>query len=295
MQVHKETIDKIPNALPNRNSVEIEIYGMEGIPQGDVREHETKKNDKPSSATINISSSTINKNSLQSSVTTPNLMPPPHLIRPPPGLPPPFMMPPMPGMPFPPIPTNLANLPPLPRPPIDLNINNPPPLFPAAINNLTSSTTLNNNDLNKITKSAGDLVNNKQMVTTNGTNSTTTTTAAVSNLIIQPANGKIIHPEEDISLEEHRGRQAKYSKIKSISSITNVVPNVILQNYMNHHLPPSVNLQGLPLLSNSINNNNSMINNYSRSFSNDNNDSSQPCYSTPTALNDHSRNYYRKA
>ena len=27
MQVHKEAIDKIPNALPNRNSVDIEVYG----------------------------------------------------------------------------------------------------------------------------------------------------------------------------------------------------------------------------------------------------------------------------
>ncbi|KAI1278803.1 BUB3-interacting and GLEBS motif-containing protein [Halotydeus destructor] len=40
MQVHKETIDKIPNALPNRNSVDIEIYGMDGIPEADIREHE---------------------------------------------------------------------------------------------------------------------------------------------------------------------------------------------------------------------------------------------------------------
>lgn len=32
MQVHKETIDKIPCALPGRDSVDIEVYGMEGIP-----------------------------------------------------------------------------------------------------------------------------------------------------------------------------------------------------------------------------------------------------------------------
>lgn len=30
MQVHKETIDKVPNSLPNRSNVDIEIYGMEG-------------------------------------------------------------------------------------------------------------------------------------------------------------------------------------------------------------------------------------------------------------------------
>ncbi|VDD87700.1 unnamed protein product [Enterobius vermicularis] len=33
MQVHKETIDKIPAALPGRDSVEVEVYGMEGIPE----------------------------------------------------------------------------------------------------------------------------------------------------------------------------------------------------------------------------------------------------------------------
>lgn len=32
-QVHKETIDKIPAALPGRDSVEVEVYGMEGIPE----------------------------------------------------------------------------------------------------------------------------------------------------------------------------------------------------------------------------------------------------------------------
>lgn len=30
MQVHKETIDKVPNSMPNRSNVDIEIYGMEG-------------------------------------------------------------------------------------------------------------------------------------------------------------------------------------------------------------------------------------------------------------------------
>jgi hypothetical protein len=41
--VHKETIDKIPNALPHRNNIEIEIYGMEGIPDADLKEHEAQK------------------------------------------------------------------------------------------------------------------------------------------------------------------------------------------------------------------------------------------------------------
>lgn len=32
MQVHKETVDKMPNSLPNRSNGKIEIFGMDGIP-----------------------------------------------------------------------------------------------------------------------------------------------------------------------------------------------------------------------------------------------------------------------
>ena len=42
-QVHKETLDRVPNSLPNRGNIEIEIYGMEGIPEADIREREAQK------------------------------------------------------------------------------------------------------------------------------------------------------------------------------------------------------------------------------------------------------------
>jgi hypothetical protein len=35
---------QVPNSLPNRSNVEIEIYGMEGIPANDIKEHEKQKN-----------------------------------------------------------------------------------------------------------------------------------------------------------------------------------------------------------------------------------------------------------
>lgn len=38
MQVHKETIDGVPNAIPGRVDIELEIYGMEGIPEKDMQE-----------------------------------------------------------------------------------------------------------------------------------------------------------------------------------------------------------------------------------------------------------------
>lgn len=37
-QVHKETIDAVPNAIPGRTDIELEIYGMEGIPEKDMEE-----------------------------------------------------------------------------------------------------------------------------------------------------------------------------------------------------------------------------------------------------------------
>lgn len=36
--MHKETIDGVPNAIPGRTDIELEIYGMEGIPEKDMEE-----------------------------------------------------------------------------------------------------------------------------------------------------------------------------------------------------------------------------------------------------------------
>jgi len=36
----------VPNSVPGRNNIEIEIYGMEGIPEDDAKEHERQKNNK---------------------------------------------------------------------------------------------------------------------------------------------------------------------------------------------------------------------------------------------------------
>lgn len=46
MQVHKEAIDKVPNSLSTRSNIEIEIYGMEGIPPEDLKDHERQKQGK---------------------------------------------------------------------------------------------------------------------------------------------------------------------------------------------------------------------------------------------------------
>ncbi|VDP32403.1 unnamed protein product [Soboliphyme baturini] len=43
MQVHKESIERIPNSIPARGSTEIEIYGMEGVPEEDLKYHDLQK------------------------------------------------------------------------------------------------------------------------------------------------------------------------------------------------------------------------------------------------------------
>lgn len=104
-QVHKETIDKVPNAIKGRDNIEIEIYGMEGIPEEDLREHERRlagreKDDSNSSAT--------NKTAVSAPAVVPPMMMPP--------IPPSGMMP----MGFPPMPFGMAPmpLPMMPMPPM---------------------------------------------------------------------------------------------------------------------------------------------------------------------------------
>ena len=42
-QVHKESVTEIPNALPHRNNLEIDIYGTEGIPEKDRVDRERNR------------------------------------------------------------------------------------------------------------------------------------------------------------------------------------------------------------------------------------------------------------
>jgi len=41
-QVHKETLTQIENALPNRQGVDVEIFGMEGIPADIFEQHRAR-------------------------------------------------------------------------------------------------------------------------------------------------------------------------------------------------------------------------------------------------------------
>ncbi|KTG43346.1 hypothetical protein cypCar_00022148 [Cyprinus carpio] len=54
MQVHKETIDGVPNAIPGRIDIELEIYGMEGIPEKDMEERRRVLEQKTQGRTFNF-------------------------------------------------------------------------------------------------------------------------------------------------------------------------------------------------------------------------------------------------
>lgn len=41
-QVHKETLSQVENALPNRSGLDVEIFGMEGIPQEILEQHRNR-------------------------------------------------------------------------------------------------------------------------------------------------------------------------------------------------------------------------------------------------------------
>lgn len=109
MQVHKESIDKVPNAIKGRDDISLEICGMENIPEEDLVEHEKQK-----SQLSGQGKEEYLESDSEDSQPPPPPPPPPPVTAPPlgpiqPPVPPPMMMgyPPhmmIPGYPPPPPP-----------------------------------------------------------------------------------------------------------------------------------------------------------------------------------------------
>jgi hypothetical protein len=241
MQVHKETIDKIPNALPNRNNVDIEIYGMEGIPDADIKEHERSKG-------LEYKPQTESKPS--SSVSTPvaPMIPIPGVGSAPiPGV---MSMPSMPfGLPqnpqqFATFAANMAavhhsshpSLGPfgaaVPPPPSLLPTHTlmnrvlPPgmpnkPLFPSVSSTSSANqSSVVGTDFRPLGYNTNSGPNNAFMTSHANPNNATVSASAIisrpaSSAMIGTTSGttRIVHPEEDISLEELRARQMKYKLV----------------------------------------------------------------------------------
>ncbi|KAG8229337.1 hypothetical protein J437_LFUL007145, partial [Ladona fulva] len=282
MQVHKEAIDKVPNSLPNRSNIEIEIYGMEGIPEEDLKEHERQKHGRPHSPSSGEDESNPKKPRPLLEITTsipPSMQPMhhhpqsatsssspgiPHPMVPggpmlhPPHLPPHLMgaphpqmgaapQQPHPGAPPPPPPFMAPGMPmmgpmgPMAPPPGAAPIANPPlgtaqppppskPLFPAAaavaaaasgnqstpvgadFKPLTGASSGSQIGPVKPTFPAYSNANSSVTTSTASTNETSTTSSNSKPALINTtsASSRIIHPQEDISLEERRAAMPKY-------------------------------------------------------------------------------------
>ncbi|XP_069166591.1 BUB3-interacting and GLEBS motif-containing protein ZNF207-like isoform X6 [Procambarus clarkii] len=251
MQVHKETIDKVPNALPNRNNIEIEIYGMEGIPEEDLKEHERQRAGRMGPGGRRQDEE--DDDDSQSSLPGQSNPPPPSVpSQGPPGPMGPMMGPNGPMMPMmghmgpmghmPPYMGGpgmmggpMGHLGPMP-PPGGPPVANPPstsqppnkPLFPSAaqfafktgyattlcslLHNTTTSSQIGpvKPAFPAYSQANGQSVPNNQSSGINSGSQDKMEPKKPALITTVSANSRIIHPEEDISLEEKRAGMPRY-------------------------------------------------------------------------------------
>ncbi|KAF4801919.1 BUB3-interacting and GLEBS motif-containing protein ZNF207 [Turdus rufiventris] len=253
--VHKETIDAVPNAIPGRTDIELEIYGMEGIPEKDMEERrrlleqktqESQKKkqqddsdeyeDDESAASTSFQPQQVQpQQGYIPPMAQPGLPPVPGAPGMPPGIPPlmagvppmmPGMPPVMPGMPpgmmpmggmMPPgpgIPPLMPGMPPDPGVFICLQaaaaVPGPVGTDFKPLNSTPATTT-------EPPKPTFPAYTQSTASTTSTTNSTaakpaTSITSKPATLTTTSATSKLIHPDEDISLEERRAQLPKYQR-----------------------------------------------------------------------------------
>ncbi|XP_042216543.1 BUB3-interacting and GLEBS motif-containing protein ZNF207-like isoform X3 [Homarus americanus] len=238
MQVHKETIDKVPNALPNRNNIEIEIYGMEGIPEEDLKEHERQRAGRmgPGGRRQDEEDDDDSQSSLPGQSNPP---PPAVPSQGPPGPMGPMMGPNGPMMPMmghmgpmghmPPYMGGpgmmggpMGPLGPMP-PPGGPPANNPPstsqppnkPLFPSA----AQHTTTTSSQIGPVkpafpaySQANGQSTPSSQSSAVSGGLQDKVESKKPALITTVSVNSRIIHPEEDISLEEKRAGMLRYQQ-----------------------------------------------------------------------------------
>ncbi|CAH8603827.1 unnamed protein product [Dicrocoelium dendriticum] len=206
-QVHKEKLDKIPNALPNRTSTVIDIYGMVGIPEVDLIEHERQK--------LGIEAEEPPEKISKSEEGTSFLPPPlPPVL---PFLPP--MAPPMvtyapigvlPGMSLNP---HISAVPLPPPPPPPPSGPAPPPPQPASVIG-DQSPSLTPRATFPAYSSPGPVKSQVPKVPK--------PVSGVSGVTVE-----LIHPADDLSLEELRAETVRYKRLLEAATAmpsTNVIP-----------------------------------------------------------------------
>ncbi|KAM3186158.1 hypothetical protein ACTXT7_004894 [Hymenolepis weldensis] len=218
--VHKEKIDKIPNALPHRSSMVIDIYGMAGIPEADLLEHERQK--------LGLDS-TPGEDEPPEKMTRTDEPSTSFVAPPPPPIPFPFV-PPVPGvMPYVPpvvpggvqpfLPTGVVPAPP------------PPPPPPS-----TESSTLNS-ELST-TETPTFPAYSEAEIAKNSAPKVVRPVSGVSGIEVQ-----LVYPEEDLSLEELMATRPKYQEILK-TALQPQPPQPVLQNP--GFIPPYMQLPRVP-------------------------------------------------
>ncbi|CAI2736051.1 unnamed protein product [Schistosoma spindalis] len=205
-QVHKEKLDKIPNALPNRTSTVIDIYGMSGIPEVDMIEHERQK--------FGLECEDEPPEKLAKEDESAPFYPPPPIH---PALP--FMQTLCPPMaPFGHIglhslPPHLNSVPYVPPPPPPPPPAAPAPPQPATPNDEKSPATTPKATFPAYSSPSSNVKANVSKVPK--------PTSGVNGVVIE-----LIHPDEDLSLEELRAELPRYK--------------TIVENAAKKILPPSI-------------------------------------------------------
>ncbi|CAF0782324.1 unnamed protein product [Rotaria sp. Silwood1] len=252
IQVHKENIDKVPNAIKGRDNIEIEIYGMEGIPEEDLRQHEKriagKDKDEPNNTdTIKVPPIVGMPPMPPLGVMTARPMMPMTFT----GIPYGITSMPLPMMPVsmmtqlrPPIPVvsttagNSATL--LPSNPIIAAAPTPAkPLFPSGTTDVKNDVNSSSN-ISTMVSTAATIPN----LSANASGSLSSNKPKIEPVAGAAGTAKIIHPDEDISLEEFRALLPKYKQMMMPQQIQ--MPPMPAGLPMTNFIPPP--MPGLPFI-----------------------------------------------
>jgi hypothetical protein len=237
-QVHKETITKVPNAIPGKDNIELEIFGLEGIPEGDRIAHELaiqgvarpSLDDEPPTKKPHLGGAATGM-----MYTAPVI----------PGMGPPVMMygmgpPVLPGMP----PHGPMGMPPGARmPPPGMQAPPPTrPLFPSAGPSTQPPLSSHSVPGSSVPRSTFPAYQNTPPASSSSVAVAPPPLPTLPDVPLRPvvkvapvgANSKLVHPEDDISMEELRSRLPKYREAKPTAQL--VAPAMPLPPL--HQQPP---------------------------------------------------------
>lgn len=208
-QVHKEKLDKIPNALPNRTSTAIDIYGMVGVPEVDLIEHERVK--------IGVDEEELPEK-MQKTEDVPSYLPMPPVLPFIPGMAPPMM-------PYGHIVSPAMHMQPSINPVHFVPPPPPPPPAPAPPPLPTSSA----EQSPKITPKATFPAYSSPSVASKAQVPKVPRPAASANGVAV----ELIHPSDDLSLEELRAECPKYKRVLDAAN----APPPLVPAMPTHHVP----------------------------------------------------------